>query len=322
MLKLFSELPEELRVRLRQRAPASTSHTSWQDRCHFFSSFFWKKLLGAGVEDELPPGTTAEARDKAAHQRVARWTRGMDVFSKDYLFVPICGDLHWTLAIIVNSGAAAAAVGTPMELDAVAEAPTLLQPWSVMLHLDSIGGYHQSAQPVLGNWLAHEWSLRRGCSLAIAKRWFSAERMPYLRPNVPRLPDGNSCGAFIAEYARRFSLGAPETFTQAGYLYFMRRDWSSPAEAFQMKRDHLHQTTLSLVGLVDEPLPFAAVQRALSVPAPAAAAPADGDIIMLLAAREGAEAVWAEALAPRSSAAGGVAPARRVRRISAEVASV
>jgi hypothetical protein len=87
-----------------------------------------------------------------------------------------------------------------------------------------------------------------------------------------------SCGAFIAEYARRFSLGAPETFTQAGYPYFMRRDWSSPAEACQMKRDHLHQTTLSLVGLLDEPLPFAAVQRALSVPAPAAAAPAEGDM--------------------------------------------
>ena len=131
-----------------------------------------------------------------------------------------------------------------------------------------------------------------------------------------------SCGAFIAEYARRLCLGAPETFTQAGYPYFMRRDWSSPAEACQMKRDHLHQTTLSLVGLVDEPLPFAAVQRALSVPAPAAAAPTEGDIIMLWAAREGAEAAWAEALAPRSSAAGGVAPARRVRRISAEVASV
>ena len=82
----------------------------------------------------------------------------------------------------------------------------------------------------------------------------------------------------------------------------------------QMKRDHLHQTNLSLAGLVDKPR--------LSVPAPAAAAPAEGDIIMLWAAGEGAEAAEAEALAPRSSAAGGVAPARRVRRSSAKVASV
>jgi hypothetical protein len=29
---LIFELPEELRVRLRQRAPASASHTSWQAR--------------------------------------------------------------------------------------------------------------------------------------------------------------------------------------------------------------------------------------------------------------------------------------------------
>ena len=118
MKTLTFELPEELRVRLRQRAPAAASHTSWQGR--FFSSFFRKKVLGDGFEDELPPGTTAEARAKAAHQRVARWTRGLDVFTKDYLFVPNCGDLHWTLAIIVNSGVAAAAVGTSMELDAVA----------------------------------------------------------------------------------------------------------------------------------------------------------------------------------------------------------
>ena len=44
---------------------------------------------------------------------------------------------------------------------------------------------------------------------------------------------------------------------------------------------------------------------------------------MLWAAGEGAEAAWAEALAPRSSAAGGFAPARRVRRWpGGQVASV
>jgi len=73
-----------------------------------------------------------------------------------------------------------------MELDAVADAPALLQPWSVMLHLDSIGGYHKSAEAVLRNWLAHEWSVRRGRSFAIAKRRFSAARMPYMRPIVWR----------------------------------------------------------------------------------------------------------------------------------------
>lgn len=35
-----------------------------------------------------------------AHANVAKWTRRVDIFSKDFLFVPICEQLHWTLAII------------------------------------------------------------------------------------------------------------------------------------------------------------------------------------------------------------------------------
>ena len=43
-------------------------------RCHFFSTFFWKKL-------------SLERTPAARHAAVAKWTRGVDVFAKHFLFV-------------------------------------------------------------------------------------------------------------------------------------------------------------------------------------------------------------------------------------------
>ena len=38
------------------------------------------------------------------HALVANWTRDVDVFAKRLLLVPICEDLHWSLAVICHPG--------------------------------------------------------------------------------------------------------------------------------------------------------------------------------------------------------------------------
>jgi Ulp1 family protease len=40
------------------------------------------------LEKLLPPGLSAEEREKAANAALTRWTNRMDVFSKDYFFIP------------------------------------------------------------------------------------------------------------------------------------------------------------------------------------------------------------------------------------------
>ena len=55
-----------------------------KQQCHFFSTFFWKRL-------------NQEKDARARHAGVAKWTRKVDIFSKRFLFVPICDSLHLSL---------------------------------------------------------------------------------------------------------------------------------------------------------------------------------------------------------------------------------
>lgn len=52
-------------------------------RFHFFNSFFFRKL----VDLDKDPLSSAEGR--AAFLRVRKWTRKVNIFEKDYLFIPV-----------------------------------------------------------------------------------------------------------------------------------------------------------------------------------------------------------------------------------------
>jgi Ulp1 family protease len=67
-------------------------------RCYFFNSFFFKKL-----SEKTGGGMNAGAA--ASYAKVKKWTRGVDIFAKDYVFVPIHDHLHWSLIIICHPGA-------------------------------------------------------------------------------------------------------------------------------------------------------------------------------------------------------------------------
>ena len=41
---------------------------------------------------------------KRRHNRVQKWTRGTDLFSKDFIFIPIIECSHWFLAVVCFAG--------------------------------------------------------------------------------------------------------------------------------------------------------------------------------------------------------------------------
>ncbi|NWX20642.1 SENP2 protease, partial [Aegotheles bennettii] len=49
---------------------------------HVFSTFFYPKLISGG------------------HKAVGRWTKAVDIFKQDLIFVPIHLSMHWTLGVI------------------------------------------------------------------------------------------------------------------------------------------------------------------------------------------------------------------------------
>ncbi|KAM9486110.1 uncharacterized protein Hap1MRO34_006251 isoform 2-T4 [Clarias gariepinus] len=70
-------------------------------RSHVFSSFFYKQLTRRDNANEDSTSTPAQLR---RHQRVRTWTRHVDIFDKDFLFVPVNQEAHWYLVVVCFPG--------------------------------------------------------------------------------------------------------------------------------------------------------------------------------------------------------------------------
>uniref|UniRef100_A0A8C4W3L2 SUMO specific peptidase 6 n=1 Tax=Gopherus evgoodei TaxID=1825980 RepID=A0A8C4W3L2_9SAUR len=68
------------------------------DRIHVFSSFFYKRL-NQRERRNLHETANLSVQQKR-HGRVKTWTRHVDVFEKDFIFVPLNEAAHWFLAVI------------------------------------------------------------------------------------------------------------------------------------------------------------------------------------------------------------------------------
>ncbi len=73
--------------------------TSAASRFFVFSSFFYRRLT------TKQPGASARASlSLAQYQSVQRWTKNVDIFALDYIFIPVNQHLHWTLVVICHPG--------------------------------------------------------------------------------------------------------------------------------------------------------------------------------------------------------------------------
>ena len=69
---------------------------------HVFSTDFFSMLSLDNKRGKLKADSSEAAL--RAYERVERWTRGVDVFAKKFLLVPVLEDQHWSLAIICHPG--------------------------------------------------------------------------------------------------------------------------------------------------------------------------------------------------------------------------
>ncbi|XP_041333380.1 sentrin-specific protease 6 isoform X2 [Pyrgilauda ruficollis] len=72
------------------------------DRIHVFSSFFYKRLNQR--ERRNIHETSNQTIQQKRHGRVKTWTRHVDIFEKDFIFVPLNEAAHWFLAVICFPG--------------------------------------------------------------------------------------------------------------------------------------------------------------------------------------------------------------------------
>ena len=171
---------------------------------HIFNSFFYRKL--AQRRKREAPRAEGVSFGQALHQRVSKWTQDVDIFTKDFLFIPINKSEHWILAVVCHPrGAFGAEAGAEPEA-ALGEGG---RGGPCILIFDSLGGCHNHSAKLIGDYLTWEWrSKPRGASeVAEGVEKFKA---PVLHPSVPRQTNTSDCGLFVLHYAEKFLSEGPE----------------------------------------------------------------------------------------------------------------
>ncbi|XP_057854153.2 uncharacterized protein LOC131064145 isoform X1 [Cryptomeria japonica] len=203
----------------------STISYEKRDACHFFNSFFFRKLA------DLDKAPDTEVVNRQAFQRVRKWTRRVNLFEKDYIFIPVNYSLHWSLIVICNPGAV-------LEDENHSKTPCIL-------HMDSLGS-HTSLRKLIQSYLWEEWRERHMEDEAMfntAHERFS--NMTFISVEAPQQDNCFDCGLFLLHYVEMFLRDAPAKFNllelKRKVSKFLSRDWFLPAEASLLKRFYIRK---------------------------------------------------------------------------------
>ncbi|KAM8721754.1 sentrin-specific protease 7b isoform 2-T5 [Acanthopagrus schlegelii] len=226
------------------------------ERSHVFSSFFYKQLSRrrAAGENDAPSVPDRHMR----HQRVKTWTRHVDIFTKDFLFVPVNQEAHWFLVLVCfpgleevqyeefhsPTGGSERAAGKPSprsqqppeclqqgcHRDTVVKRPCILVMDSLKL------SYHENVCRLLRDYLQVEWAVRRGTS-----RLFTSDTMRSSNCRVPQQDNSSDCGVYLLQYA--------ESFLQNPVVHFdlpLRLEHWFPRQRVRQKREEIRSLIMRL----------------------------------------------------------------------------
>ncbi|KAI7862089.1 Senp1 mutant in complex with sumo-1 [Spinellus fusiger] len=141
---------------------------------HCFNTFFYSTIRESG------------------YSKVKRWTKRVDIFAKDLVFVPINQSLHWVLAVFDMKR-------------------TLVRVY------DSLGGGHDYTLKLLLNYLREEHLDKKKKVLDTSDWTLESPK------NIPHQKNGSDCGVFTCTFAERLSRNLPFDFTQKDMVLIRRR---------------------------------------------------------------------------------------------------
>ncbi len=173
-------------------------------KVHMFSSFFYRKL--AQRRKREAPRAEGVSFGQELHQRVSKWTQDVDIFTKDFLFIPINKSEHWILAVVCHPRRAFWA-GAGAEDGAAGEQEGRGGP--CILIFDSLGGCHNHSAKLIGDYLTWEWRSKPRGAGEVTER-VEKFKAPILHPSVPIQTNTSDCGLFVLHYAEKFLLEGPE----------------------------------------------------------------------------------------------------------------
>ncbi|MED6185197.1 hypothetical protein PIB30_054701 [Stylosanthes scabra] len=181
---------------------------------HFFNTYFYKKLQEAVSVKESDRGSF--------FVKFRRWWKGVNIFQKAYVLIPIHEDLHWSLIIIC----------IPNKGD---------ESGPIILHLDSLSLH--SSRPLFENikrFLTEEKNYldKEGMSsdVSISDRIWNclSRRIETQVITVPQQRNDYDCGLFVLYFIQRFIEEAPERLKKKDLAMFGKQ-WFKPSEASSLR---------------------------------------------------------------------------------------
>ncbi|XP_042313708.1 sentrin-specific protease 7 isoform X3 [Sceloporus undulatus] len=253
-----------LKYLLLEKAPKELA-----DRSHIFSSFFYKCLTRTEKNSEENPSLSIAQR---RHRRVKRWTRYVNIFNKDYIFVPVNEESHWYIAIICfpwleeviyedspdqcllqsnfhriphqteikNIQPATVSPGLDSSMSKSFSSNSKIKKVCkrpCILILDSLkASSSRNTVQVLREYLEAEWEAN--CKTC---REFSKSVMVDFCPRVPKQDNNSDCGVYLLQYV--------ETFFQSPIVNFefpMHLERWFPRQVVRSKREEIRDLILQL----------------------------------------------------------------------------
>lgn len=225
------------------------------ERSHVFCSFFYKQLSRKRVAGE-DCASVPDAHTR--HQRVKTWTRHVDIFTKDFLFVPVNYEAHWFL-VVVCFPALEESVTVQLERPSGEWKPALTGPpppdcsslgctkkavvrRPCLLIMDSLKtSMHNNVCRLLREYLQEEWLVRRG-----KRRVFSHMTSSHCR--VPQQDNSSDCGVFLLHYVEMFLKNPIVHFELPPHLegWFRRQQVRVKREQIRQLIMRLHETQQGL----------------------------------------------------------------------------
>ncbi|XP_077220681.1 ubiquitin-like-specific protease 1D isoform X2 [Tasmannia lanceolata] len=181
---------------------------------HFFNTYFYKKLEEA---------ISYKGSDKDTfYQKFRRWWKGVNIFQKAYIFLPIHADQHWSLVIICITA-------------------RKYESGPIILHLDSLE-YHSSSLIFsnVENYLKEEWKYLNQADappdVPISEKiWKNLSRRIERKViPVPQQKNDYDCGLFVLFFMERFIEDAPGRPRKDDLRMFGKK-WFKPEEASRLR---------------------------------------------------------------------------------------
>nr|XP_025138855.1 sentrin-specific protease 7 isoform X12 [Bubalus bubalis] len=242
------------------------------ERSHIFSSFFYKCLTRKenNLTEDNPNLSMAQRR----HKRVRTWTRHINIFNKDYIFVPVNESSHWYLAVICfpwleevvyedfpqtipqhsqaeeshhdsrtidndlhTSSALSSGTEDSQSPEMNVTVPKKMCKRPCILILDSLKAASiQNTVQNLREYLEVEWEVKRK-----THREFSKTNMVDLCPKVPKQDNSSDCGVYLLQYVESFFKDPIVNFELPIHL----EKWF-PRHVIKTKREDIRELILKL----------------------------------------------------------------------------